>query len=264
VLPSPDLSPINASPAFNASAKENISSFNRLASVAISVKKKNAANNENKDQTKGNLKTSPNDATNASTRRPFGVLSTRNNIPHHVSLMKKPSGNSNGGKALKVLGHLQNVDKERTKGKGSTNVKDRVREWEKEKERLREMARLEEMQRKSDDLYEKKKKERVKEKAKKVRVVNSEERENSEEKGKEEEKKTENSLEMEIDQERQLPKKDVSPAALQIVDSANGWEWDKDFSATSPVSRSNPPLNQGLSTSSHAVIVTSSNIVPQP
>ena len=257
----PDLSPINASPAFSASAKENISSFNRLASVAISVKKKNATNNENGDQTKGNLKTSPNDATNANTRRPFAALSTRNNIPRHVSLVKKPSGNSNGGKALKVLGHLQNADKERAKGKGSTNVKDRVKEWERERERLREMARLEEMQRKSDDLYEKKKKEKVKEKAKKVRIVNSEERENSEEKGREEEKKTENRLEMEIDQERQSPKKDVSPAALLTVNSANDWEWDKDFSPTSPVS---PPLNQGLSTSFHAVIVTTSNVVPQP
>lgn len=252
VVPIMDLSPIKASPLFDASAKENISSFNRLASVAISVnKKKNAIDNENRDQTKVNFKASPNNNTNASARRPLGPLNTRNNIPRHVSLVKKPSGNSNGGKAFKVLGESQNVNKERTKGKESTNAKDRVKEWEREKERLREMAQLEEMQRERDDLYEKKKKERVEEKSKKVRIVDSEEKEkeNSEEKEKEEGKKTENELEKEIDKERDSAEKDFSPPALQIVDSANDCEWDKDFSATSPVSpmfRSNPLLTQGL------------------
>ena len=270
--PVADLSPIRASPLSDASAKENISSFNRLASVAISVnKKKNAANNENRDQNKVNFKASPNNDTNATTRRPLGTLSTRGNIPRHISLVKKPSGNSYGGKALKVLG--ENGDKDRNKGKGSTNVKDRVKEWEREKERLREMARLEEMQRERDDLYEKRKKERAKEKAKKIRIVDCEEKgkEHSEEKGEEEEKKTETKLEKETDKERRSSKKDVSPPALQIVDPANEWEWNKeniDSSATSPVpfmSRSNPPLTQGLSTSFHAVIVmvTTSNIIPQ-
>lgn len=256
-----DLSPIEASPISNASAKENISSFNRLASVAISAnKKKNAANNENRDQSKVTFKASPNNNTNASTRRPLGALSTRANIPRHVTLVKKPSGNSNGGKALKVLG--ENGDKDRTKGKESTNVKDRVKEWEREKERLREMARLEEMQRESDDLYEKKK-ERVKEKVKKDRTVDSEE------KGEDEEKKTENESEKEIEKERQSSKKDVSPPALQIVDPANEWNKENiDSSATSPVPlmfRSNPPMTQGLSNSFHAVIVivTTSNTIPQ-
>ena len=241
-----DLSPIDASPLSNASAKENISSFNRLASVAISAnKKKNVANNENRDQSKVTFKASPNINSNANTRRPLAALSTRGNIPRHVSLVKKPSGNSQGGKALKVLG--ENVDKDRTKWKGSTNVKDRVREWEREKERLREMARLEEMQRESDELYEKKKKERVKEKARKNRLVDCEE------KGEENEKKTENELEKVIDEERQSSKKDVSPPALQIVNPANKWEWNKeniDSSVTSHVPlifRSNAPLTQGLS-----------------
>ena len=254
------MSPVDASPLSDASAKENISSFNRLASVAISAnKKKNAANNENRDQSKVTYKASPNNTTNASARRPLGALSTRGNIPRHVSLLKKPSGNSHGGKALKVLG--ENGDKGRPKGKESTSVKDRVKEWEREKERLREMARLEEMQRESDDLYEKKK-ERVKEKAKKNRTVDCEE------KGEEEEKKTENELEREIDKERRSSKKDVRPPALQIVDPANEWEWDKeniDSSAISPVPfmfRSNPPLTQGLSMLS-IVMVTTSNIFPQ-
>ena len=239
--------PIEASPLSNASAKENISSFNRLASVAISAnKKKNAANNENRDQSKVPFKGFPNNNTNAGTRRPLNAVTTRGNIPRHVSLAKKPSGNSQGGKALKVL-LGENGDKGRTKGKESTTAKDRVKEWEREKERLREMARLEEMQRESDDLYEKKKKERAKEKVKKSRTVEFEE------KGDEEEKKTENELEKEMDIERPSSEKDVSPPALQIVNPANKWEWNKeniDSSATSPVhpmSRSNPPLTLGLS-----------------
>jgi serine/threonine-protein kinase GIN4 len=239
------LSPVEASPLSSASAKENISSFNRLASVAISAnKKKNAANNENGDQSKVAFKAYPNN-TDASTRRPLNAVTTRGNIPRHVSLVKKPSGNTHGGKALKVLG--DNGDKGRTKGKESTNAKDRVKEWEREKERLREMARLEEIQRESDDLYEKRKKERGKEKAKKNRTVDCEE------KGEEEEKRTGNELEKEIDEEKQSSKKDVSPPALQIVNPANKWEWNKeniDSSATSPgplMSRSIPPLTLGLS-----------------
>ena len=241
--PTADLSPVEASPSLsNASAKENISSFNRLASVAISAnKKKNVANNENRDQSKATFKASPN---NNTTRRPLGALSARGNIPRHVSLVKKPSGNSYGGKALKVLG--EHGDKDRTKGKESTNVKDRVREWERERERLREMARLEELQRESDDLYEKKKKERAKEKVKKIRVVDPQE------KGEGEEKKTENEMEKENDKEKRSSKKDAPPA-IQIVDPANEWEWNKeniDSLAISPVPlkfRSNPPLTQGLS-----------------
>jgi len=268
VPPIVDLSPIKASPPTSpfsdVSAKENISSFNRLASVAISVnKRKNIANNENRDENKVHFNPSTNNDTNASARRPFGTLSTSDNIPRPTSaLVKKPSGNSRGGKALKVLGEVQNVDKERTKGKQSTNVKDRVKEWEREKERLREMARLEEMEKENDDLYEKKKKERVKEKAKKIKVVDSEERgkENSEEKGEEAEKETENGLEKRIDKGTPSADKDVSPPTHETVDPANDWGWNKenmDFSATPPVLpmfSSNPPLTQGLSTSLHPVI----------
>ena len=94
-----DLSSVEASPLSRASAKENISSFNRLASGAISAnKKKNTANNENGDQGKT---ASPNNNTNADTRRPLNVVTMRGNIPpRHVSLVKKPSGNTRGGKAL--------------------------------------------------------------------------------------------------------------------------------------------------------------------
>ena len=271
-----DLSPIKASPPTspfsNASAKENISSFNRLASVAISVnKKKNLTNNENRDGNKANFKATTNNNINPSTRRPFGALSSRDNIPSSVvsTLAKKPSGNSNGGKALKVLGASQNVDKARSRGKESTSVKDRVKEWERERERLREMARLEEMQRESDDFYEKKKKERVTEKAKKVKVVDSEKnrKENSEEEGEEEEKKIGNGLEEEIEKEGPSAKKDLSTSALEVVDPTNEWDWDKentDFSATSPMFCSSPPLTQGLFTSLHAIIaiVTISNTIP--
>ena len=260
--PIADLSPVEASPISTASAKENISSFNRLASVAISAnKKKNAANNENRDQTKVALKGSPNNNTNANTRRPLNAVTTRGNIPRHVSLVKKPSGNSHGGKALKVLG--ENGDKGRTKGKESTNAKDRMKEWEREKERLREMARLEEMQKESDDLYEKKKKERAKEKAKKNRTGDCEEKGEEEE----EEKKAENGLEKEIDKERQSSKKDVSPPALQIVDSSKEWNKENiDSSVISPVSfmfRSSPPLTQGLSVHAIIVMVTTANIISQ-
>ena len=192
-------------------------------------------NNENGDQGKS---ASPNNNTKAGTRRPLNVVTTRGNIPRHVSLVKKPSGNTSGGKALKVLG--ENGDKGRTKGKESTNAKDRVKEWEREKERLREMARLEEIQRERDDLYEKKKKERAREKAKKNKTVDCEE------------KRRGNELETEIDEERQSSKKDVSLPALQIVNPANKWEWNKeniDSPVTSPaplMTRSNP-LTLGLS-----------------
>ena len=221
---------------------------------------------EKKDEGKVNL-ASTNNNTNASTRRPFGTLSTHDNIPNSVpALVKKPSGNSRGGKALKVLGESQNINKERAAGKESTNVKDRVKEWEREKERLREMARLEEMQRERDDLYEKKKRERVKEKVKKVKIIDSEEKgkENSREKGQEAEEKMGNRLEKEIDKERQ-PAKKVTPPTLKIADPANEREWNKenvDFSATLPVASlfcSNPPLTQGLSISLYAVIALGYN-----
>ena len=122
------MSTVEASPLSSASAKENISSFNRLASVAISAKKKNAANNENGDQNKAAFKASPNNYTNSGTRRPLNVVTARGNIPRHASLLKKPSGNTRGGKALKVLG--ENGDKGRTKGKELTNGKDRVKNVE--------------------------------------------------------------------------------------------------------------------------------------
>lgn len=256
MLPVVGLSPIKASPHSSpfssAAAKENISSFNRLASVANSAKKKkNWANNENGGGNAISFKASPNNNTNANTRRPFGT-STRDNIPRPVSVLtKKPSGNSGGKKALKVLGESQNVDKERTKVKGSTNAKDRMKEWEREKERLREMAQLEEMQKERDEIYENKKREEVKEKAKKVRIFDSEAKGkgNSEEKGEEEEKKTGNGLEKQI--ERQSAKKDVFSPVMNHATERDSEKENMDFSTSSvlPMFRSNLPLIPGLSIS---------------
>ena len=161
-----DLSPIKASPNnspsySSATAKENIMSFNRLASIASSDKKKQANTSVNR------------------VRRPLGVLGVSNNIPVS-SLSKKPSGNTHGVKAMKVLGDLSrdaNISvtaNESTESRGSTNVKDRVREWEREKERLREMERLEEMERERDELYKREKEKRKREKrAKEAEKENS-------------------------------------------------------------------------------------------
>jgi hypothetical protein len=68
---------------------------------------------ENRDRNKITFKASPNNNTNASNRRPLGALPMRGNIPSHVSLVKKPSVNSQGGKALKLL--EENGDKDRTR-----------------------------------------------------------------------------------------------------------------------------------------------------
>jgi len=46
------------------------------------------------------------------------------------------------------------------KSRDSTNVRDRVVDWEREKQRLREMAMLEDMERESDSAYKRKKKEK--------------------------------------------------------------------------------------------------------
>jgi len=93
---------------------------------------------------------------------------------------RKPSGQSYGAKAIKVLG-AANVNGANTshiadtslasvgtadKSKESANVKDRVRDWEREKERLREMGRLEDLERQRDDLHSRQKKEKKRRKEK--------------------------------------------------------------------------------------------------
>lgn len=83
---------------------------------------------------------------------------------------KKPSGQSHGAKAIKVLGasntHVNTFDASFSsvgtadKSKESVNVKDRVRDWAKEKERLRVMARLDELERQGDEVHNRQKKEK--------------------------------------------------------------------------------------------------------
>ncbi|KAF8158040.1 hypothetical protein B0H34DRAFT_707275 [Crassisporium funariophilum] len=261
VPPIVDLSPIKASPPTSpfstANAKENISSFNRLANVANSVNKKKHYGNENKDQ-----KTStPNAAPGG--RRPFGTLAGRDNLPRPVSVLaKKPSGNTQGSKALKVLGELSLAEKEKAKAKESTNVKDRVKEWEREKERLREMERLQEMERERDEIYEKqkkreraqKRKENAKSKAADENATeNEKEPENVEEEPAENEEREWEWEEMKKEEppvEHKEPKerKDASHLQIKIADPAREWEWNKEnigSSATSPVLpmfQTSPPL----------------------
>lgn len=137
-------------------AKENISNFNKLAATIESKKK---------------------------ARAPFGALNVNGNARPTSMITKKPSGQSYGAKAIRVLGELPNTGHDRSanlscnynvdasfgtleSSKDSTNVKDRVRDWEREKERLREMTRLEEMERERDELHKRQKKEKKKQKQK--------------------------------------------------------------------------------------------------
>lgn len=140
-------------------------------------------------------------------RKPFTTLGARdNNIPRNV-LAKKPSGNTYGAKAAKVLGemnayanvnvsavdilpstrHAKNAsfstpDKENRSGslantsKDSSTVRDRVKDWEREKERLREMARLEELEKERDEILKKEKKERKERKEQEKRERDERER----------------------------------------------------------------------------------------
>jgi len=188
-LPVTDLSPIkaspNASPLPSATAKENISTFNRLANVVNADKKKNPrsenAPNGLKDKYPSRKaqqeKENSGNISVTSSRRPFGALAQYDsNIPRAVAstLHKKPSGNTHGMKAVKVLGEFDanasgNIsrrdfsfdgDSSVNKSKDSTTAKDRVREWEREKERLREMERLSEIERERDEMYKREKKHR--------------------------------------------------------------------------------------------------------
>ena len=137
-------------------AKENISNFNKLAATIESKKK---------------------------ARTPFGALNVNGNARPTSMITKKPSGQSYGAKAIRVLGELPNMGHDRSanlscnynvdasfdtveKSKDSTNVKDRMKDWERERERLREMTRLEEMERESVELHKRQKREKKKQKLK--------------------------------------------------------------------------------------------------
>lgn len=161
------LSPVKASPTPSpytgtVTAKENILAFNRLAATMTDSDKKNRSYNK-EQSSPANVSVFPNNA-----RRPFGVL-TRDNLPRSVSILsKKPSGNSHGAKAVKVLGDIRNTSlDDRDRNRESTSAKDRIREWEREKERMREMERLQEIEKERDELYRKDKERKNTDRAKK-------------------------------------------------------------------------------------------------
>ena len=272
-MPMPELSPIQASPTTspytgNAAAKENIQSFNRLAASVNSKSHAKKAGKERVDVDENAIgNTTPNGA-----RRPFGALNARENLPQPLQQQqqqqqqqrpaatmipsRKPSGQSYGAKAVKVLGDLEtntNNNNNNTKNiniaskkkqpeyggdensysftqersKDSTNVKDRMREWEREKERLREMERLEEMEKDRDEIYKREKKAR-KEEEKENRVVE------------EEAKERKNASHLQI----RIP---------QASNTNNRQDWDKEnvdgapgASPVLPMFKVGPPLTQGL------------------
>ncbi|KAJ7689156.1 hypothetical protein B0H17DRAFT_643200 [Mycena rosella] len=79
----------------------------------------------------------------AVTRRPLGTIAPRReNLPQAPAPQAKV--------AVRPLAELTNA----TKHKRDSSVRDRVREWEREKERLREMERLDELERDRDALFE--------------------------------------------------------------------------------------------------------------
>ncbi|KAJ2923563.1 hypothetical protein H1R20_g13531, partial [Candolleomyces eurysporus] len=149
-----DLSPIKGSPPTtphrSASAKENL--------VA------NSSLNPNRDASKA--------------RRAFGaVLSPDNSLSHSAAsripvkkLDEMTSKRRSGvfAELRKSHSSLANEAAVKTGKKTSSNVKDRVLEWEREKQRLREMERLEELERERDEHFEREReKEKEKEKGKK-------------------------------------------------------------------------------------------------
>ncbi|KAJ7451595.1 hypothetical protein FB451DRAFT_702631 [Mycena latifolia] len=119
-----DLSPIKGSPPSSppaASAKQNVMS---LASATAS----------------------------ANPRKPLAVLSprTRENLPQAPQSVAESAKDARKVRPLAELTANRNA-KERGK---RDSVKDRVREWEREKERLREMERLDELERDRDAQFE--------------------------------------------------------------------------------------------------------------
>lgn len=259
----PELSPIQASPTTpytgSAAAKENISSFNRLAASVSSKSNAKKAGKERVDVDDNVI----GNTTPSSARRPFGALNARENLPQPQQRpatamlpSRKPSGQSFGAKAVKVLGELDTnnsinnntkniniVSKKKQpeyggdensysytqeRSKDSTNVKDRMREWEREKERLREMDRLEEMERDRDEIYKREKK---------ARKEREEEKENY------------------VTEEEAKERKNASHLQIRIPQlSNNGQDWEKekenvDAPGTSPILpmfKVGPPLTQGL------------------
>ncbi|KAF8631694.1 hypothetical protein AX15_002243 [Amanita polypyramis BW_CC] len=132
VMPVTDLSPIKASPPATPTGKEN-----------TSVRVLNSSHKSN--------------------RKPFGNVNNRENIPQ-PQFLKSADDESQAKRRSRLLGdstarHL--ADENASKGKKLkevrskekvNHVKERVRDWERERQRLREMQRLEELEKERDEL----------------------------------------------------------------------------------------------------------------
>ena len=230
VAPVVALSPIKASPnpspyTGTVTAKENIMSFNRLAATMVdNEKKKNRV--AGKEQRPNPTDVSP----TVNARRPFGIA-TRDNLPRPVSMLsKKPSGNSHGAKAVRVLGGIRNTNlDERGKSRESTSAKDRVREWEREKVRLREMERLQEIEKERDEIHKKAKERKHAEKAK---------------------KRDQEEAKADVDGEWQREKKNASILAIKIPapkrrDSDKENVGSTEYSSMLPMVSAGTPLTRG-------------------
>ncbi|KAL1760194.1 hypothetical protein FB107DRAFT_270243 [Schizophyllum commune] len=157
---------------------QNAASSNKLQNAASSNKLQNVASS-NKLQN-GPPTTPTGQKTNTKPARVLGdVTSARRNV-------ENTSGNSSGVLGASVSGNTSGVlsastahntsataahntengsspkrrEHERPQHEKKGSVKDRMREWEREKERLREMARLEELERERDEQIQEEKKEK--------------------------------------------------------------------------------------------------------
>lgn len=201
-------------------------SFNRLAATMVdNEKKKNRA--AGKEQRPNPIDVSA----TVSARRPFGIA-TRDNLSRPVSMLsKKPSGNSHGAKAVKVLGDIRNTSlDERDRSRESTSAKDRVREWEREKVRLRETERLEEIEKERDEIHKRAKEQKHTEKAK---------------------KRDQEEVEADVDREWQREKKNASVRAIKIPapkrrDSDKENVGSGEYSPMLPMVSAGTPLTHGM------------------
>ncbi|KAG6914867.1 hypothetical protein DXG01_014842 [Tephrocybe rancida] len=153
VPPIIELSPVKGSPPSspfsNAAGKENIRAFNALAA-------------------------------STSTRRPLGNIANRENLPASRTPLRQTTDTVKDKDVRKsrVLGDLttrhRNAENTPPAKAKKDPVRDRVKEWERERERMREMERLEEIQRERYETMEKEKEEEEKAAARKRQEVAAE------------------------------------------------------------------------------------------
>ncbi|KAH6912813.1 CAMK/CAMKL/MARK protein kinase [Coprinopsis sp. MPI-PUGE-AT-0042] len=167
-IPAIDLSPIKASPPASPYAKENAES--RFRSKAVPAATAKGKENQPSRRAFGDVTS----AADNNAIQPPPPLSS--NIPIkslHELTSQSRSGLAKGGRSASNLSVQR---KEKTKenepeegdwsmtgsmrAKASNSVRDRVKEWEREKQRLREMQRLEELERERDEHYEREKERR--------------------------------------------------------------------------------------------------------